>query len=201
LNNLQADLKAGRQDRLRYFLFDLLYCDGFDLTKAALLDRKDVLQHILAGLPQNAPIRFSEHLETDGPTMLAHSCRFGLEGIISKRKDLPYRPGRGEHWLKAKCMQSQEFVILGYVASTAARGAVGSLPLGYYSDGELVYAGRVGTGWSADLARSLRVELDRIKAKKPTCASLCRPAPREASSGPSRASSARSNSVTGPTTD
>jgi bifunctional non-homologous end joining protein LigD len=166
-NNLQADLKAGRQDRLRYFLFDLLYCNGFDLTKAALLDRKDLLQHIVAGLPQNAPIRFSEHLETDGPTMLAHSCRFGLEGIISKRKDVPYRPGRGEHWLKAKCMQSQEFVVLGYVASTAASGAVGSLPLGYYSDGQLVYAGRVGTGWSADLARSLRVELDRIKAKKP----------------------------------
>jgi bifunctional non-homologous end joining protein LigD len=84
LNNLQADLKAGRQGRLRHFLFDLLYCDGFDLTKATLLDRKDLLQHILAGLPQNAPIRFSEHLETDGPTMLAHSCRFGLEGIISK---------------------------------------------------------------------------------------------------------------------
>jgi bifunctional non-homologous end joining protein LigD len=62
LNNLQADLKVDRQDRLRYFLFDLLYCDGFDLTKAALLDRKDLLQHILAGLPQNAPIRFSEHL-------------------------------------------------------------------------------------------------------------------------------------------
>ena len=180
LNNLQADLKAGRQDRLRYFLFDLLYCDGFDLTKAALLDRKDLLQHILAGLPQNVPIRFSEHLETDGPTMLAHSCRFGLEGIISKRKDLPYRPGRGEHWLKAKCMQGQEFVILGYVASTAARGAVGSLPLGYYSDGQLVYAGRVGTGWSADLARSLRVELDRIKAKKPA---LCKSLPAGAEKG------------------
>ena len=92
-------------------------------------------------------------------------------------------------------MQSQEFVILGYVASTAARGAVGSLPLGYYSDGELVYAGRVGTGWSADLARSLRVELDRIKAKKPA---LGKPLPAGA---PSRASSARSHSVTGPTTD
>ena len=96
--------------------------------------------------------------------MLAHTCRFGLEGIISKRKDLPYRPGRGHHWFKAKCMQSQEFVILGYVPSTAARGAVGSLSLGYYSDGGLVYAGRVGTGWSADLAISLRKDLDKIRA-------------------------------------
>ena len=91
-SNLQADLKAGRQDRLRYFLFDLLYCEGFDLTKAALLDRKDLLQRILAGRPRHAPLHYSEHLETDGPEMLAHACRFGLEGIISKRKDLPYRP-------------------------------------------------------------------------------------------------------------
>jgi bifunctional non-homologous end joining protein LigD len=168
LNNLQADLKAGRRDRFRYFVFDLLYCGGYDLTKATLLDRKGLLQKIVAGLSRASPIRFSEHLETDGPTMLEHSCRIGLEGIISKRKDLSYRPGRGEHWFKAKCQQSQEFVILGYIASTAASRAVGALALGYYADGELVYAGRVGTGWSADLATSLYSELDKIKTTKPT---------------------------------
>src|SRR5713101_6717163 len=167
LNNLQADLKAGRRERLKYYLFDLLYCEGYDLTKAILLDRKRLLQDIVAGLPASSPIRFSEHLEADGPTMLEHSCRFGLEGIISKRRDLPYRPGRSEHWFKAKCQQSQEFVILGYVASTAASRAVGALALGYYSDGQLVYAGRVGTGWSAELATSLYAELDKIKTTKP----------------------------------
>jgi bifunctional non-homologous end joining protein LigD len=180
LSHLQADLQAGRRDRFRYFAFDLLYCEGFDLTKATLLDRKDLLAQVIAGLPQNSPIRFSEHLEADGPTMLAHSCRFGLEGIVSKRKDLPYRPGRGDHWLKAKCMQSQEFVILGYLASTAASGAVGSLPLGYYADGKLVYAGRVGTGWSADVATSLRKELDKIKSCKPA---LLKPLPAGAEKG------------------
>jgi bifunctional non-homologous end joining protein LigD len=167
LSHLQADLQAGRRDRFRYFAFDLLYCEGYDLTKATLLDRKQLLAQIIAGLPRGSPIRLSEHLEADGPTMLAHTCRLGLEGIISKRKDLPYRPGRGHHWFKAKCMQSQEFVILGYVPSTAASGAVGSLALGYYSDGGLVYAGRVGTGWSADVAISLRKELDKIRAGKP----------------------------------
>ena len=180
LSHLQADLQAGRRDRFRYFTFDLLYCEGYDLTKAALLDRKDLLAQVIAGLPQSSPIRLSEHLETDGPTMLAHTCRFGLEGIISKRKDLPYRPGRGHHWFKAKCMLSQEFVILGYVPSTAAKGAVGSLPLGYYSDGALVYAGRVGTGWSADLAASLRKDLDKIKAGKPA---LRKPLPAGAEKG------------------
>jgi bifunctional non-homologous end joining protein LigD len=167
LSHLQADLQAGRRDRFRYFVFDLLYCEGYDLTKARLLDRKDLLAQIIAGLPQDSPIRLSEYLEADGPTMLAHTCRLGLEGIISKRKDLPYRPGRGHHWFKAKCMKSQEFVILGYIASTAASGAVGSLALGYHADGKLLYAGRVGTGWSAAVAKSLRKELDKIKAGKP----------------------------------
>jgi bifunctional non-homologous end joining protein LigD len=167
LNNLQADLKAGRRERFRYYVFDLLYCEGYDLTKATLVDRKRLLQDIVAGLSPSSPIRFSEHLEADGPTMLEHSCRMGLEGIISKRRDLPYTAGRGEHWFKAKCQQSQEFVILGYIASTAASRAVGALALGYYADGQLVYAGRVGTGWSAALAASLYAELDKIKATKP----------------------------------
>ena len=173
-SHLQADLQAGRRDRFRYFTFDLLYCDGYDLTKATLVDRKELLAGIVAMLPPTSPIRFSEHLEADGPTMLAHTCRLGLEGIISKRKDLPYRPGRGHHWFKAKCVQSQEFVILGYVASTAASGAIGSLALGYHADGKLNYAGRVGTGWSEGLAKSLRKELDKIRAAKPPCEAAAR---------------------------
>jgi bifunctional non-homologous end joining protein LigD len=179
-NNLQADLKTGRQDRFRYFAFDLLYCEGFDLTKAALVDRKQALQHLLAGVPTTSPIRFSEHLETDGPTMLEHSCRFGLEGIVSKRKDLPYRGGRGDHWLKAKCRQSQEFVIIGYVASTAASRSVGSLVLGYYADGTLAYAGRVGTGWSAAEALSLYAGLEKLKSIRPA---LQKPLPAGAEKG------------------
>src|SRR5262249_47376934 len=78
LNDLQADLKAGRQDRFRYFAFDLLYAEGFDLTGAVLLDRKALLARLMANLTPASPIRFSEHLETDGPIVLAHSCRFGL---------------------------------------------------------------------------------------------------------------------------
>jgi len=92
----------------------------------------------------------------------------GLEGIVSKRSDAPYRSGRSDAWLKSKCQKSQEFVVLGYVRSTAASGAVGSLVLGYYQDGVLCYAGRVGTGWSLDVASTLYTELNRIKAGKPT---------------------------------
>jgi bifunctional non-homologous end joining protein LigD len=169
-NALQADLSAGRQDRLIFHVFDLLYCEGFDLTKATLIDRKSLLDDILKLLPAGSPVRFSEHLQEDGPRMLEHSCRLGLEGIISKRIDLPYRGGRGEHWLKSKCMLRQEFVIVGYVPSTAASAAVGALALAYYDRGKLVYAGRVGTGFSAALARELRDKLEKINAKKPAFA-------------------------------
>jgi bifunctional non-homologous end joining protein LigD len=181
LSNLQADLKDGRQDRFRYHVFDLLYCEGFDLTRAILLDRKGLLQQMLSAMPADFPIRFSEHLDQDGPTMFEHAGKLGLEGIVSKRKDLPYRAGRGDHWFKSKCIAQQEFIILGYVPSTAARGLAGSLPLGYYNKGgELVYAGRVGTGWSTTQAKSLHDELEKIAAPKPKFA---RPLPEGAEKG------------------
>jgi bifunctional non-homologous end joining protein LigD len=167
LSDLQADLKTGRQDRLRYHVFDLLYCEGFDLTRATLLERKALLEQILAALPPTSPIRFSEHLAQDGPTMFEHAARLGLEGIISKRKDLPYRAGRGDHWCKSKCVAQQEFIIVGYIPSTAASGIVGSLALAYYEKGKLNYAGRVGTGWSMELAKSLRNTLEKIATSKP----------------------------------
>ena len=162
---LQADLKTARSDRLRYYLFDLLYCEGFDLTQARLLDRKALLQRIVDRLPPTSAIRFSEHLEQDGPKMFEHACRLGLEGIVSKRIDLPYRPGRGDHWLKAKGVLRQEFIILGYIPSTAAKGSVGALLLGYHEGGTLLYAGRVGTGYSSDQSRSLSAELEKLIRK------------------------------------
>jgi bifunctional non-homologous end joining protein LigD len=164
---LQADLSADRRDRFRYYVFDLLYCEGFDLTKATLLDRKALLQQIAGELPASMPIRFSEHIEQDGPTMFEHACRLGLEGIVSKRSDLPHRAGRGDHWLKVKGVLRQEFVILGYIPSTAASGLVGALLLGYFDRGTLFYAGRVGTGYSSAQAKSLRDALEKIAATKP----------------------------------
>lgn len=167
---LQADLSSGRQGRFRYFMFDLLYYEGFDLTQATLRDRKALLQTIAAEVTASTPLRFSEHLELDGPTMFEHAARMGLEGIVSKRGDQPYRSGRSEHWLKIKSVLRQEFIILGHVPSTAAKGAVGSLLLGYYEDGKLHYAGRVGTGYSAEQARLLHDALEKIHSAKPRLA-------------------------------
>jgi bifunctional non-homologous end joining protein LigD len=104
--------------------------------------------------------------------MFEHACRLGLEGIVSKRSDLPYRPGRGPHWLKVKGIISQELVILGYVPSTTAKGTIGALLVGYFDNGKLHYAGRVGTGYSADQARLLRDELEALAAAKPKLANV-----------------------------
>jgi bifunctional non-homologous end joining protein LigD len=179
-SDLQADLKSGRRDRLRYHVFDLVYLDGLDLTGATLLDRKSLLERLLGRAPAGSPLRYSEHSDENGATMLKHACRMGLEGIVSKRKDLPYRSGRGEHWLKIKCVHAQEFAIAGYVPSTAGAEMVGSIVLGYYEDGKLVHAGRVGTGWTHKLSRSLRETIEKLHAPKPPFA---KPLPRGADKG------------------
>jgi bifunctional non-homologous end joining protein LigD len=164
---LQADLKSGRKDRLAYFVFDLLYIEGVDLRGATLEQRKDLLKALLETLPPATIVQYSDHMAEDGEIVLAHACRMGLEGIISKRIDLPYSSGRGEHWLKSKCVLSQEFVVVGYVPSTAVSKSIGSLVLGYYDKGRLVHAGRAGTGFSQERAAELYDELEAIRADRP----------------------------------
>jgi bifunctional non-homologous end joining protein LigD len=115
-------------------------------------------------------VRFSDHLEGEGHQILQHACKLGLEGIVSKRIDLAYVSGRGEHWIKTKCVEGQEFVILGYVPSTTLPGAVGSLVLGYFERGRLIHAGRAGTGFSAEQAASLRRQLDSLPRHTPSFA-------------------------------
>jgi bifunctional non-homologous end joining protein LigD len=167
---LQSDLKSGRKDRLAYFAFDLLYLEGADMRGARLIDRKALLKSVLETLPSPSVVQYSDHMAEDGPTVLAHACRMGLEGIISKRIDRPYSSGRGEHWLKSKCVLGQEFVIIGYVPSTAMSNAVGSLVLGYYDKRGLIHAGRAGTGFSEDEALALHRRLDKMKAERPAFA-------------------------------
>jgi bifunctional non-homologous end joining protein LigD len=171
--SLQADLKAGRFDRMAFYAFDLLYIDGYDLTKVPLIERKALLAGLLDDAPMEAVVRFSAHMERNGEAMVRHACRLGLEGIVSKRKDKPYIGGRGPHWLKTKCTQRQEFVIAGYVPSTTSTKSVGSLVMGLHENGALVHVGRVGTGFTEVLAHSLWRELDaRKRATPPFAAKL-----------------------------
>ncbi|WP_293868974.1 DNA ligase D [uncultured Alsobacter sp.] len=152
---LQADLSDGRQDRMIYAAFDLLYLEGKDLRRSPLGERRRLLEDLFSALPAGTPLRFSEHVENDGATMLRHACRLGLEGIVSKRRDAPYASGRGGGWLKAKCTQRQEFVVVGFTRSTAASGSIGALVLAVNGPEGLVLAGRVGTGFSTKEAQHL----------------------------------------------
>jgi bifunctional non-homologous end joining protein LigD len=164
---LQADLKDGRGDRLIYYVFDLLYLDGRDLTGEPLEARKAALQRLLKTTGKNGRIRYAEHFVEDGAVILKHACGLDLEGIVSKRKDAPYRSGRSENFIKSKCHNAQEFVIAGYSPASADPHAVGALTVAVHDKGQLRYAGRVGTGYTHKTARELWQRLKSLKIDKP----------------------------------
>ncbi|OWK18806.1 hypothetical protein AJ88_01995 [Mesorhizobium amorphae CCBAU 01583] len=146
---LQADLSARRADRFVYYTFDLMRLNGQDLRSEPLVERKQALAELLGDQSEQSPLRFSDHFAEPGKVMLQHVCRMGLEGVVSKRADAPYRSGRGLTWVKSKCTLRQEFVIGGYLPSDKTGRGLRSLLVGYHEGGKLHYAGRVGTGFSA----------------------------------------------------
>jgi bifunctional non-homologous end joining protein LigD len=163
---LQEALSDGRAaDQAVFYAFDLLYADGYDLRALPLAARK---RRLIGLVPpdKDGVLRFSEHIEGDGEAMLRNACRLGLEGVISKARDRPYRSGRNGDWLKIKCTQRQEFIICGFTPSTALTRAVGSLVLGYYENGRLRHAGRTGTGFTATTARAVWKRLQPLKIDK-----------------------------------
>jgi len=169
-NALQNAFDRKLSANIVYFLFDVPYLEGYDLRSVRLRERRQVLAHVLKDVSAE-PIRLSEAFETDPASILASACRMGLEGIIAKRADAPYVSRRSEAWLKLKCKQRQELVICGYTDRTRGPGQVGSLILGVYdSAGELIPAGSVGTGWTADEARSLKTTLVKLGRDNPTFA-------------------------------
>jgi bifunctional non-homologous end joining protein LigD len=163
---LQQDLKAHRHDRMVFYGFDLLHLNGADLKPLPLVSRKDTLANLLKQQPARGPLRLSESLTERGTTLFRHACKMGLEGIVSKLAESPYRSGRGHDWIKTKCSDRQEFVVVGLVPSTADTHAVGALVLGFYDQGKLHYAGRTGTGFTHELARSLYRKLKSIEVAK-----------------------------------
>jgi ATP-dependent DNA ligase len=143
---------------LVYFAFDLLEFDGASTAKMPLLERKTALAGILKKAPVG--ISYSAHDDGDGETLRLNACRQGLEGLVSKRTDAPYSPGNRGLWVKSKCLNRAEFVIVGWSEPEGSRTLLGALLLGYYTpDGRLLYAGRVGTGMSEKTLRMLHARL------------------------------------------
>jgi bifunctional non-homologous end joining protein LigD len=165
---LQNAFAGGGRAGLSYFAFDLLHLDGRDISKLPLDARKAELRSVLQSLPADSIIRYSDHFEEDGALILRRACEIGAEGIVSKRRDLPYRPGRNAGWLKAKCIQRQEFVIGGFTDPEGSRQGIGSVLVGYYEGDELRFASKVGTGlgFTAQYLSKLRQLLESIEQKQ-----------------------------------
>ncbi len=162
---LQTDLKEGR-DRFVFYVFDLLYLDGRDLTGAPLVERKAALAKLLKGSSKTGVIRYTEDFEAGGPFILKKACDIGLEGIISKRRNAPYRSGRTDNFIKTKCHGRQEFIVAGYTPSTALPKAIGALTVAVHENGVLRYAGRVGTGYTQKVAHDLFRRLDPLRVER-----------------------------------
>jgi bifunctional non-homologous end joining protein LigD len=167
---LQTDLKDDRTDRFVYWVFDLLHLDGRDLTGEPLVERKAALERLLKKKSRTGNIRYTGHFEEDGDVILTNACKLGLEGVVSKRSDAPYRSGRSENFIKSKCNNRQEFVVAGYSPSNAMPRAVGALTVAFHEQGKLRYAGRIGTGYTQKIARDLWKRLEVLRTDKPPVA-------------------------------
>jgi bifunctional non-homologous end joining protein LigD len=139
-----------------YCVFDLLELDGEHLTGRPLLERRARLEKAIR---PRAGLQLSEIWQDDSQRRFADACRSGWEGLIAKRADAPYVPGRSRDWLKLKCVWEQEFVIGGYTDPAGNRTDFGALLVGYYERARLRYAGKVGTGYSAATLRELGARL------------------------------------------
>jgi bifunctional non-homologous end joining protein LigD len=146
------------------YVFDLLWLDGYDLRRLPLRTRKRLLR---VALDFAGPIRLTAHRNADGERFFAEACRHGWEGLIAKRADSPYTATRSRDWLKFKCEQGQELVIGGYTAPRGSRIEFGALLVGYHQDGELRYAGKVGTGFDREMLVSLGAKLRALQVDDP----------------------------------
>jgi bifunctional non-homologous end joining protein LigD len=165
---LQGALKDGQTDWLVFYAFDLPYIDGYDLREVPLVGRKEQLRRILAshGATDDGVIRYSDHIVGNGKRVLAEACRGGLEGIVSKLRDSLYESRRTTTWLKSKCHARQEFVIGGMTRPKGTRTGFGALLLGYYRDHQLMYCGRVGTGFSHSMLSQLARKLAKLATRE-----------------------------------
>ncbi len=142
-------------------VFDVMYLDGYSLKRTPLVERKRVLEELISSVRSDRVLRYSDHVEGNGSKFFKQACDFGLEGIVSKLANSPYESTRSHSWQKVKCLKRQEFVIAGYTLSDKGL-PFSSLVLGVYEKGKLIYAGRVGTGFSVKDRGDLKKMLDRL---------------------------------------
>lgn len=161
-----TDPQVARASRIRiyYYLFDLLHLDGASTIDVPLVWRKRLLR---SAIQFSGPLRYTPHRRNDGIAAYRAACERGDEGVIAKLADSPYEGRRSTNWLKFKCVRDQEFVIGGYTAPKGSRVGLGALLIGYHNGRDLVYAGKVGTGFNEAALRSLHERLSAIEVDAP----------------------------------
>jgi bifunctional non-homologous end joining protein LigD len=163
-NELERELGKGDSDRITFHAFDLLYLHGHDLKRVPLLDRKRPLQTLLAGLPEDSPIRYSDYLEGDALRMKLQACELGLEGIVSKLKDSRDVGGHSDLWTKTPCRKRETYAIVGY----ALKGRkFDGFYLGEERKGKLEYAGKIESGWTEKEKIALFTEVKALGSGRP----------------------------------
>ena len=150
----------GKAKQVFLYAFDVLWLDGEDVRPQPLRERKRLLRE---AIDFKDPIRFTTHRNAEGEAMYEEACRKGWEGVIAKRADSPYATSRSKDWLKFKCEMGQELVVGGFTAPKGSRSDLGALLVGHFRDGELHYAGKVGTGFGRDTLRDLAERLRPLK--------------------------------------
>ena len=166
LSRLPEVKRAAVETPATLYVFDLLAFEGYDVRPLPLVKRKAILAKLL---PRAGALRFSDHFETKGEALYDHVVQLGLEGIVAKKADSPYRGGRSANWLKIRADRTDDFVVVGYSQPKGSRGGFGALHLAGYEDGELVYAGRVGSGFTARQLKEVSAELESAVRDTPPC--------------------------------
>src|SRR6266446_625131 len=173
-SKLQVRAKLGAREAKRaaiespatLYVFDVLAFEGYDLRKLPLVKRKEILRKVL---PQTGPLRFSEHFEKNGEALYEQVVTLGLEGIVAKKADSPYRDGRSGDWLKIRADRIDDFVVVGFSKPKGSRGGFGSVHVGAYKDGRLIYCGRAGSGFTGDQIDEISAQLLALVRKTPPC--------------------------------
>jgi bifunctional non-homologous end joining protein LigD len=149
------------------YVFDLLAFEGYDLRPLPLVKRKAILERVL---PRLGPLRYLEHFDKNGEALYEQVVQLGLEGIVAKRADAPYRAGRTDSWLKIRADRTDDFVVVGFTRPQGSRSGFGALDLGAYDGGKLVYTGRVGSGFTTAQLKEVSAALERSVRPAPAFA-------------------------------
>src|SRR6185437_8615324 len=163
----QIDIRhAAVEYPVTYYAFDLLGFEDFDLRPLPLTQRKELLRRVL---PPLGALRYLEHVEEEGEVLYHEAERLGLEGVVAKKANTPYKGGRSPHWIKIRSRKTDDFVVVGFSAPKGSRGGFGALQLADYMNGELVYAGRAGSGFSDRQLAEVTRQLEQHKRADPPC--------------------------------